>query len=1001
MRYLVPFGVWLLMIVSYGYGSSADCLMCTGVLQGYFLTQKGEVVLRSINLSTQTLSEQPKEELYLLWAGYYFEGKVKSARPIQSVSILAGNHVIWKREFPKAILQGAVPDLKLPLQLHTRYGSDWKVRFIFDDGTWVALPLQPIGVRFKPPLPLKIDWLDLVRIHVVKTFLACYGDHLFPGWNAERIPFALLGDEGQWVFINHPNPPKGAKRYRGPCPLKADIHWIDKWLEFDGHPEAAETLEINGVHTVVLPFRPYWFALPDYETRRNAPEALMRLATILHECFHAWYNQQPFQELAYSVPFRLLATNEFFRLINAVMGLESELLNQALTTQDLDKRNDALRSFLALRRFPPDKPEYQVVVEANRKGELSEGVASILEEQAFQLLTERWQEYYPSLSVDPFLPQEPMPLPVRWRGYPASHYFTGAAQLTLLERSGLDWKQNLRATGFKVTLDELLAKAVNWQGLSQEQQSKLAQAIWKRVEERLMAFKQSEEETQEQGFEEFRKRLREEKLGLWVKVEFPKDMLRRFPPPKVPLDGQWQESLHVSAWDCHVNVSRLCWVSQETMQSLVARVYLPMDKDEIFWFRWRGSDLEVKGEGLRLYVPQARFIETKECLWLVGQSRSLSGENPLWARKAIDTKRSAWLAASLSLLLAVSGNVQAQVPEGVTITATITGNFRDADTGQIAYLTLDGIDETNNPPGNWHAIVGEQYTYNVVMETAQPEEGMSIILLNSDGQELARAESAEPTQRLAVYAKDTSSFGCQKKLRFRLEFGLQHFPPCKIVWGPRVVVEEYHVSIPPPQFGTVIVHVFDGTNNQPLPGAFIEIPEAGIQAETNPQGIWSGTIQVDPKKGKDITIRIFGPSQSQVWCQKQFKVKLYAQGTFETSVWLWPHYPISGRITFDGPGGDPQQATVKATKGGQTLTGVVNLDGSFVIPGFGGAPEAGDWTVTVTYPGAESITPPSRTITVPNNCGRTPPAIPPFGSHSPLDAGEFVIKLPFPGGPGG
>jgi len=971
-----------------------------GVLKGYFLTLTGDVVLHSVNLTTQPINGQPREEMYLLWAGYYFEGQIKSVKPIRRIAILAGNHVLWQRELPKAILQGAVPDLKLPLQLHTRYGSDWKVRFGFEDGSVVELPLRPIGVRFRPPPPLKIDWLDLVRIRAIKNFLARYGDRLFPGWNAERVPFALLGEDGQWVFVNHPKPPKGAKRYRGPSPLKVDLFWIDHWLEFEGLPEAAQTEEINGVYTVILPFRPYWFALPEYETKRDSAEAMIRLATLLHECFHAWYGQQPFRSLAISVPAYPMATGELPRLTSILRNIESELLNEALVAQDIDRRNEAIRQFLALRQLPPS-PEYQSVVEMERTAELSEGVASVLADQALKLLMAQWREYYPMLKVDPFLAEQPISLPPLWKSYPASPYFTGAAQLTLLEEWGFDWKSHLRAASFRTPLDELLkkaaARATAWREPSPEQQVQEAQALWRKVEEQLAATKQVDEEVQKEGFKEFRKRLNGEKLGLWVKVALPKEVLRRYPLPKVSLDGRWQESLDLMGWDFRLEVNRLCWVSHETMQSLVARFYLPMEREEVVWFRWRGRDLEVKGEGLRLYVPQARLIKTKECLWLIGQSRSLSGEKPLWTRRVIDMKRSVWIAASLSLLLAVPNNVQPQVPEGVTVTATITGNFRDADTGQIAQLTLDGLDETNNPPGNWHTIVGEQYTFSVAIQSPEPQP-MSITLLGFSGQELAKAESQQPTNGVSVQGQDTSPYGCQTKYRFRVEYGPRHFPTCTTIWGVWVVVETYHVPVPPPQFGTIIVHVFDGPTGQPLRGAGITIPEAGISDVTNEQGIWTGTLQVDPKKGSNYTINITGQSQSIAQCVIQRKIKLYAQGTYETRAWIWFHSPIVGKIQFEGRQGDPQSATVKATKGNQTLRGVINSDGSFVIPGFGGAPEAGQWTVTVEYPGALSITPPSRTVTVPNDCkfGAIRP-----GAHSPVDAGTFTIKLPFPGGPRG
>jgi|GEM_PF-1355949 len=1001
MRRLLTFWFWLFAIVSWGRGSDADHLRCMGVLKGYFLAPTGDVVLRSINLTTQPINGQPKEEMYLLWAGYYFEGQIKSVKPIRRLAILAGHHVVWQRELPKAILQGAVPDLKLPLQLHTRYGSDWKVRIGFEEGGVVELPLRPIGVRFRPPPPLKIDWLDLVRIRAIKNFLARYGDRLFPGWNAERIPFALLGDDGQWVFVNHPKPPKGAKRYRGPSPLKADLFWIDRWLEFEGPPEAAQTEKINGVDTVILPFRPYWFALPAYETKRNAAEAVVRLATLLHECFHAWYGQQPFQSLAISVPAYPMATGELTRLTGVLRNLESDLLNEALVTQDIDRRNEAIRQFLALRQSPPN-PEYQSVVQMERTDELSEGVASVLADQALKLLMAQWREYYPMLKVDPFLAEQPISLPPLWKSYPASPYFTGAAQLTLLEGWGFDWKSHLRTAGFRTPLDELLKKAAArttaWREPSPEQQAREAQALWRKVEGQLAAMKQVDEEVQKEGFEEFRKRLRGEKLGLWVKVAFPEEVLRRYPLPKVPLDGRWQESLNLMGWDFRLEVNRLCWVSHETMRSLVARLYLPMEREEVVWFRWRGRDLEVRGEGLRLYVPQAHLIKTRECLWLVGQSRFLSGEQPLWTRRVITMKRATWLAVSLSLLLAVLNDVRTQIPEGVTVTATATGFFRDADTGQIAYLTLDLLDEANNPPGSWHTIIDEQYDISVVVESIEPQL-RNLILKDEDGREIARAESDQLSNRLQVQVQRTPNHGCI--WRWVLELQVVYIsdppPPRREV---RLVLTEKHFPAPPPEYGQIHVRVYDGSNNQPLAWAHIEIPEEKTTGQTGPDGTWTSQLLPAPAKGgKTYTVIVTGPTySSQVWCTVRQTVRLYTQGVHVMHVPLWRHHPIVGRIVFDGPGGDPQSAVVKATKGNVTFQGIVNPDGTFVIPGGGGAPEAGEWTVTVKYPNAESITPPSRTVTVPNHCPKD--AIRP-GSHSPVDAGTFTIKLPFPGGPQG
>ncbi|MCS7225228.1 MAG: hypothetical protein NZ959_11875 [Armatimonadetes bacterium] len=987
-------------IVLAGPAQGKEQVSVWGTLKGYFLSPQGEVLLRSVPLASDRPSVRPKEELHLLWAGYYFEGKLRSVQPVKKLSILAGDRTIWTREFPKPVLETSVPDLNLPLQLHTRYGHNWRIHVAFEPGTSAGVPLLPSEIRFRPVLPLKIDWLDLVRIQVVKDFLSHYGDKVFTNWNAHKVPFAIQGENDQWVFINHPNPPRGAKRYRGPSPLKEPIWVVDQWLSLTLHPETAETPELEGVHTVVLPFRPYWFALPEFTTTRTTPEALMRIATILHECFHAWYYSQPFQRLSAVLPGQWTATNYFGHLFAALKQVESTLLSQSLTTQDIDLKNQALRRFLAMRRHPKPKPEYQLVLTAGRVLELGEGVSHIVEQQAFQLLLESWDEYYARLSADPFVPKQPVSLTPRWRNYLNTADFTGAAQLTLMERFGYDWKERLRKSGFHLSLDEILydavtEKAVGWMPVPPEEETTIGEEVWKQVEERVEVLRQERELIRNRALDELLKRSQEDTLGLWVKVSLPKNAMSPSRAPQVGWNGQWHEWLDVSVWDCRAAIRRLCWVSEKTMQSLVLQVYLPLKKDEVFWRRWRHRDLEVKGKDFELYIPQARVIKTKERLWLVGQSRSLSGVHPIWTRRVNDVKRSVWLATSLSILLGASHHfVGAQVPEGVTLTATISGTFRDADTGQIAYLSLNALSDAGNPPGDWHTVVGERYTFTVTIESliAQP---MSLTLLGFGGQQLSEAVSTQPSNRLSVQGQDRSPYGCKTRYRLRLEYGPRHFPTCQTTWGIWAVLEPYHVAVPPPEFGTVVVHAFDGASGRPLRGAGIRIPEVGILDVTSEQGIWTGTLPANAKTGANYTIIISGPHQSIPWCVIERKIRLYMRSHYETRAWLWQHRPIVGQIRFDGRPGDPRQATVRATKGTQSLGAVINSDGSFIIPGSGGAPDAGEWTVSITYPGALFISPPSRTVTVPNDCevGAIRP-----GSHTPVDAGTFIIRLPIGAG---
>lgn len=71
--------------------------------------------------------------------------------------------------------------------------------------------LRPVGVRILPLLPLKVDWIDFLRIRSVKSFLKREGDKLFPGWSQweEKVTFVLQGDEGQTVWINQCMPSAG------------------------------------------------------------------------------------------------------------------------------------------------------------------------------------------------------------------------------------------------------------------------------------------------------------------------------------------------------------------------------------------------------------------------------------------------------------------------------------------------------------------------------------------------------------------------------------------------------------------------------------------------------------------------------------------------------------------------------------------------------------------------------------------------------------------------
>ncbi|MFN3421463.1 MAG: hypothetical protein ACK40X_07060, partial [Armatimonadota bacterium] len=80
-----------------------------GTLKGYFLTPQGELVRRSVTLTSSAVNEPPKEQLHLLWAGYYFEGLLESEEPVVEVRIFLGDVLIYSRRFPKPTTKPVPP----------------------------------------------------------------------------------------------------------------------------------------------------------------------------------------------------------------------------------------------------------------------------------------------------------------------------------------------------------------------------------------------------------------------------------------------------------------------------------------------------------------------------------------------------------------------------------------------------------------------------------------------------------------------------------------------------------------------------------------------------------------------------------------------------------------------------------------------------------------------------------------------------------------------------
>jgi len=272
-----------------------------GTLKGYFLSPDGTLSVQEVPFTVNgALSASLPPRLYPLWAGYYLQATIQSFKPFQSLWLLSGNgRLLWRRHYPEGAKEASIPHQEGWLGLRGQDGLSLRLLVRFVDGREQLFPCQ-FPCRFERVLPLKVDWLDFLRIAEVAHLLKERGKEIWEGFTLEGIPFLLEGDEGQWLLINHPRPPKGFVRYKGPLPKVPFRMTVyvgegkeprERREEWGGWAE-----KVNGVWTAALRYFPNWWVLQDcaphgYTVIRQ-PDAAYRLETVIHEAFHVWWFQR-------------------------------------------------------------------------------------------------------------------------------------------------------------------------------------------------------------------------------------------------------------------------------------------------------------------------------------------------------------------------------------------------------------------------------------------------------------------------------------------------------------------------------------------------------------------------------------------------------------------------------------------------------------------------------------------------------------------------------------
>ncbi|MEM2691548.1 MAG: hypothetical protein QXS01_05570 [Candidatus Bathyarchaeia archaeon] len=460
---------WILMssiVMLFGSQSVAQPKVTVqGILKGYFLSHDGNLSVYEVPFAfpdQPAPSDLPKR-LFPLWAGYYLQGGFSSQKPIQSIWLLSGSgRLIWRRHYPENVKEGTIPhQMGGWVGIKGQDGLSLRLLIRFEDGNETLIrPNFP--TQFDRVLPLKVDWLDFIRIAEVAHLLKEKGKEIWEGFSLDGIPFLLEGDEGQWVLINHPKPPKGFVRYEGPLPkvpLAMTVH-VGKGGRRESQEEMGGWVEkVNGVWTTALRYFPNWWVLtdcapPGYVVIRE-PNAVYRLETIVHETFHVWWIQRtkPFKrpKLTIEDP--------------SVEILEREYLARALETTNDEEAKQWAKAFLFQRfrrRLQQGLTLEQIMYE--RFKEMTEGIATFV---SWQALREGQTSHYQPLSAmvadKEFVGYRPKGLKevvqtLRLAYRTLGHiYASGLAQALLLERWDKKWRRKVPNQDLESLLSAIVA----------------------------------------------------------------------------------------------------------------------------------------------------------------------------------------------------------------------------------------------------------------------------------------------------------------------------------------------------------------------------------------------------------------------------------------------------------------------------------------------------------------------------------------------------------------
>jgi len=285
-----------------------------------------------------------------------------------------------------------------------------------------------------------IGEIDIIRIEELYHLVETLGDYLWASFEIREIPIAINKENKQELLLNHPNPSEHFTRF-GDCEIDSRPVLIREGCTIFGPEGGGWATNIDGVLTAYVSVRQEWQTTDDY------------LSTLLHECFHVFqrkfwkYTDEGFGELP-----------ELEAEYSALIGLESRIIHDILTSDASEKISERSRMFVAVRQHRQKKLQEDVVRSEIRE-EFNEGTATYIQVRLMELCAgtggiqplrpeidphysgfagaaERYKQYLAEI-----LPPDSTIIT-----FFHAKYKIGMAQCLLLDRVQPGWKEELRDT---------------------------------------------------------------------------------------------------------------------------------------------------------------------------------------------------------------------------------------------------------------------------------------------------------------------------------------------------------------------------------------------------------------------------------------------------------------------------------------------------------------------------------------------------------------------------